>query len=162
LRAPITSVKHYVQLSLANVALGAISKVAIADAVDVQNIAAVSEVREGSVIKAVYVELWVTSDDATQSSGTVTLEKKPAQTPAMTAGQSSALMTYPNKKNILYTTQGLFASKTVGNPIPIMRGWFKIPKGKQRFGFDDQLVLNLHAVSDGLNFCGFFVYKEYY
>ncbi len=162
MRPVINSRKHYVQLSLGVTALGAITKLDIIKAVKVEDIAAASDVREGSVIKAVFVELWITSDDVTQSTSTITLEKKPASAPAMTAGQSALLDDYPNKKNVLYTTQGLVSPKTGSNPIPILRQWFKIPKGKQRFGLADQLVLNLHAVSDGINFCGFFTYKEYF
>ncbi len=159
--APISAIKHYVQFSLANVVGGAITKLAIVDATDLQDVTAASEVIEGSIVKAVYIELWVTSDDVTQSSGIITLEKKMAQSPAMTAAQSALLMKYPNKKNVLYTTMGLYAPKTGANPIPVIRQWFKIPKGKQRFGFDDQLNLNVHAQSDGVNLCGFATYKEY-
>ncbi len=162
MRPTINSKKHFVQVSLANIAAGTITKLSIADAVPVSGITGADEVREGASIKACYVEMWVTSDDVTQSSGILTLEKKPAQTPAMTAAQSGSLDTYPNKKNILTTHMGLFSPKTGSNPIPVFRGWYKIPKGKQRFGFDDQLILNVHAQSDGLNICGFFVYKEYY
>jgi len=43
-----------------------------------------------------------------------------------------------------------------------MRGWYKIPKTKQRFGLGDRLVLQIASQgTDALDFCGFATYKEY-
>ncbi len=159
MRPTINTEKHYVQQSLATVALGAITPISIAFAVAAPS--AVNEVREGAKISAVYIEMWISSDDATQSTGIITLEKRSGTMVAMTAGQSSGLGSYVNKKNVLHTQQGLFPSKSQ-YPTASVKGWFRIPKGKQRFGLQDLLVLNIHGVSDGLNFCGFFTYKEQY
>ena len=68
---------------------------------------------------------------------------------------------YNNKKNILFTHQGLSADDKT-NPVPIMRGWYKIPKGKQRFGLGDQLRLEQLAQIEGFNICGVCIYKEYF
>ncbi len=79
----------------------------------------------------------------------------------MTLAQSQNLGAYPNKKNILYTTQGILADANDGGPtIPLIRGWIKIPKGKQRMGLDDRIVVNITAVG-ALRLCGISTFKEY-
>ncbi len=82
---------------------------------------------------------------------------------APTAGQIAALHDYANKKNILFTAQGL-VTPTDGGQVPVLRGWYKIPKGKQRFGLGDRLFLtirNNNAAAIDINFCGLAIYKEY-
>ncbi len=157
MRPVINTVKHVTQFSLSNVALGAISPLSIVDVVAAPSNS--DEVAEGTKIEAVYVEMWLTSGDAAQSSCIMTLEKRPSGLGAMTAGESAALFTYDNKKNILYTLQGLLPS-TVQIPLPAIRKWVKIPKGKQRFGLGDKLVLNIHGQSNDVNLCGFAIYKS--
>ncbi len=156
----IHSQKHYVQQSRSQVATVAIVNIDIIDSVAVQDKNAVDEVTEGAVIKAVFVEMWIL-DTANDGSFVISLERIPGGAGSQSFAFSNSLGTYPNKKNILYTTQGLSPNNGVGNPIPIIRQWFKIPKGKQRFGFGDKLKLNI--TNNGLNdleFCGFFTYKE--
>ncbi len=160
MRPIIHSTKHYFQTSLANVAAGTILQSSLVVAVAVVDKNAKNEVEEGATIKAVFIEYWITGDDAVQSSGIVTLEKIPAGATAMTAAQSADLQDYPNKKNVLHTFMGLFGPNTQ-RPLRAISGWFKIPKGKQRFGLGDKLALNFHGQSDGINICGFVIYKEY-
>ncbi len=157
MRPRVNTQKHYAQHSLFTVAAGAISNRVIANALAAP--AASNQVREGAIISAVYIEMWIQTDDAALGSSIVTLEKVPAGQTLMAAGQSAALDTYPNKKNIFFTHMGL-TSNNVTYPMSPIKGWFKIPKGKQRFGLNDQLVLNVHGQSNGLNACGFFIYKE--
>ncbi len=161
MRPTINSQKHIVQVSLTGIVAGAIRNEGIATAVRAADADAATEVRVGSVVKAVFIEMWYTSDDATQSSLTVCLEKLPDGGDNLTFGESQALDGYFNKSNIFYITQGLIGPK-VGTAIPFMRGWFKIPKGKQRMTEKSKLVLNTSAISDGVNLCGFITYKEYY
>ncbi len=156
----IHSQKHYVQQSRSSQATVSIGIIDIIDSVQSTVANQVDEVVEGANIKAVFVEMWIL-DSSNDGSFILSLEKRPSGGNAMTFTQSNALGTYANKKNILYTTQGLSPNNGVGNPIPIIRQWFKIPKGKQRFGLGDRLVLNI--TNNGLNnleFCGFFTYKE--
>ncbi len=156
----IHSQKHYVQQSRSQVATVAKLSVSIISSVESTVANLVDEVVEGANIKAVYVEMWIL-DTSNDGSFVISLEKRVANSPLMTFAQSNALGTYPNKKNILYVTQGLSPNNGVGNPVPIIRQWFKIPKGKQRFGLSDQLKLNI--TNNGLNdleFCGFMTYKE--
>ncbi len=156
----IHSTKHYVQQSRSQVATVAITGLSIIDSVEGTVANAVDEVVEGATVKAVFVEMWLL-DTASDGSFIISLERIDALASAMNFTQSNALGTYKNKKNILYVTQGLSPNNGVGNPVPIIRQWFKIPKGKQRFGLNDKLKLNI--TNNGLNdleFCGVFVYKE--
>ncbi len=157
----VNSTKHIVQIGPSTVALGAILNQGIAVATRVGDVDALNEVRIGSNIKAVYLELWLTSDDATQSSGIITLEKIPLASDPMAVGDAAALDSYFNKNNVFYITQGLMGP-AIGNAVPFVRGWFKIPKGKQRMSEGSRINLNISAVLDGLRICGVVIYKEYY
>lgn len=118
-----------------------------------------NEVREGCTISAVFVEMWVTSDDSAQGSTVVSLEKRPSLSPQMTYAQSQALNSYSNKRNVFFTSQGL-TPPNVQSGIPFIRQWFKIPKGKQRMGLGDLITLNISGITNGANYCGFFTFKE--
>ncbi len=158
MRPRVHTEKHYVQISLATVGAGVILNNLIALAVVVPGTTA-SDVREGCTISAVYVEMWIVSDDAALGSSIITLEKIPGPASFMNAADSAALNAYGNKKNVFYTQMGLTPPATQ-YPMATVKGWFKIPKGKQRFGQDDSLALNVHAQSNGLSVCGFMTYKE--
>ncbi len=134
----------------------------IADAVAGAASSQSDEVKEGSVIKAVFVEMWVKSNaDAGQDTKfQLLLEKIPAGQTGVTFTQMNTLMSYPNKKNVLFYSQGVVGDLTT-QAIPVVRQWFLIPKGKQRFGLGDRLVVNVSATAFGINSCGFSVYKEY-
>lgn len=162
--APINSVKHYFQRFATTLVGAAIVNEVIVDAVVASAVNLPNEVLEGSIVKAVYVEIWMVGLDleGIQSVFNITLEKVPSNAPPMTNAQSVTLMTYPNKKNILYTTQGIIGSSVGSNTIPIIKQWFAIPKGKQRFGLGDELRLNFSNIGGGsYQICGFYVYKEY-
>ncbi len=160
MRAPVTSVKHYVQRSLNETMAGAATAVTLASVVDQPNAAA--EVHAGSVIKAVFIEMWARANDIAAGSVLLTLVKCPdGQTPNF--ADIANLDDYNNKKNVLYHTQGLSNDK-LGSAIPFIRQWFKIPKGKQRFGLNTSLniaIRNNNATAIDLNVCGVFIYKEY-
>ncbi len=122
---------------------------------------AVDEVTEGAIVKAVYVELWVL-DAGNAGSNVVTLVKTPLNNVGPTFTQMNALGTYPNKKNILFTHQGLTNNDGIDPPMNIMRAWYKIPKSKQRFGLGDRLILTIsNSSAQDLFYCGFATYKEY-
>ncbi len=76
-------------------------------------------------------------------------------------GDMLALHDYANKKNVLWTHQGLSSDQNT-NAVPVLRGWVKIPKGKQRFGQGDSFELEMLAQVDGFNFCGLAIFKEYF
>ena len=161
MKAPIRSVKHYVQWTLQTVApAGTKVNETIALAVTPTASNTNVEVPEGSLIKAVYIELWITSDDTSGSSFSINFEKDPGGASNMTYAESIVLHDYKNKKNIFYETMGLMGPNDEF-PLVVFKGWIKIPKGKQRMGLGDVLDLNISAITNGMNYCGFATSKEY-
>ncbi len=160
-RPQIHSDKHIINFSLAAVTAGNVTSLGLALATAVGDVDSETEVRVGCTIKAVYIEMWLTSDDATQSSEVSILEKQPIAADNITAAEIADLNSYTNKNNIFWITQGLVGQK-VNTATPIMRGWYKIPRGKQRMSIGTKLTLSILAQSDGLQLCGFALYKEYY
>ncbi len=162
MRPPINSLKHYVQKSLATAEAATVELVLIAQGVNVGDIvgATAEHVRSGAVIKAVFVEMWVRTSGTSPGTVLVTLVKTvDGQVP--TFADMTALHSYTNKKNVFYHTQGL-SNDQDADAIPFVRQWFKIPKGKQRFGLDDRLYLVISAQALDQIVCGFAVYKEYF
>jgi len=163
MRPIIQSKKHIFQISLSNIAQGLIVNTEFLNAIE----GAPSEpthVKEGATVKACYIELWVLSESASAvGSYTVVVQKNPGNAFAITTAQMAALHDYKNKKNILFTAQGLL-NPDVAGATPVMRGWYKIPKGKQRMGLGDALeiiIRNNNASAVDLDFCGLVIYKEY-
>ncbi len=162
MRPPINSEKHIHPRSLSTVAENTATtfQVVIADA----DATLSNQVRVGAVVKAVYCEIWVIGSSAQPVFQILTIEKISSGGPQPTSAQMSALHNYPNKKNILFTSQGLVGDSN-SNPIPLYRDWIKIPKGKQRFGLGDSLVFTIAARGEANNdveVCGIFIFKEYY
>ncbi len=162
--APIQSTKHYVPTTRTTIASASIINLIIAHAAVAPASAATTDVLEGSVVKAVFMELWLGCRGIAEATTqfVVVLEKLPTSAVAMTAAQILNLGAYPNKKNILYTTQGVISRMgDGGGTIPVLRQFFMIPKGKQRMGLDDRVVLNIASVGETVNRCGIATYKEY-
>ncbi len=163
MRAPINSKKHIFQISQATVSqagkVGTIFAQAIEGAPSTP-----AHCAEGAIVKACYVEFWVSQDSASVvGSYTVVLEKDPGGNSQITAANLAALHDYDNKKNILFTAQGLLTPND-GGQVPVLRGWYKIPKGKQRLGLGDTLAItirNNNATAIDINLCGVIIYKEY-
>jgi len=85
------------------------------------------------------------------------VERLPGGATNITDAEFAALHTYANKKNILYMTQGITGDSNT-NPTPWIRQWILIPKGKQRFGLNDRLQLNIRAISEDFEWCGINIY----
>ncbi len=120
-----------------------------------------NEVEEGAIVKAIYLELWVIGDTLDQFF-TIIFAKYPSDVNSATFTEMTDLTSWDNKKNVLYTTQGLASNDGVGNPIAVHRGWIKIPKGKQRMGLNDKFKIQVASRGDGgIKFCGLAIYKEY-
>ncbi len=159
MRAPIHSVKHYVQTTLTTVLSGANLAIILARAEPIDVVNSSNEVVEGSVLKAVFVEMWIRAGDTSPGSTLVTLAKVP-DGGSMSFADQTALHDWTNKKNVFYHTQGLTNVNTA-DAIPFVRQWFKIPKSKQRFGLGDRLVLGIAAQALDNIICGFTTYKAY-
>ncbi len=161
--APIQSIKHYVPQTSFGLNSGLISNIDLVESVVAPATANANQVQEGATVKAVYCELWITSKAATTDESTfiVAIEKLPSAGPDMTFTNITNLGAYLNKKNILYTTQGIIPASLDGGPtIPVVRSFILIPKGKQRMGLGDKFIINVGAVGN-IRICGIFTYKEY-
>ncbi len=158
MRAVIHSEKHYIQKSLTTVTAGAAEAIQLVKALDVPSSLA-EQIKTGSSIKAVFVEMWVRTGDTAPGTVLVTLVKT-TDDGVPTFADMIALHGYANKKNVLYHTQGL-SNDQDADAIPFVRQWFKIPKGKQRFGLGDRLYLVVSAQALDQHICGFATYKEY-
>jgi len=159
LRPIVHSKKHYVQVSLATISGGTSVVTNLVVAVDIVTTSNV-EVLTGSTIKAVFVEMWIRSTEL--SPGTVLVSLVKCQDgQSITFSDHINLNDYNNKKNVFYHTQGL-TNENSADAIPFIRQWFKIPKGKQRFGLGDtlRLIVSSQAIIDNVQ-CGFATYKEY-
>ncbi len=162
--APLNTIKHYVHLGNSFVSANAILVTDVANAKVAPATGASSEVKEGSLVKAIYVELWIFNAGATTTTTqfVITLEKIPSGATAMTFAQSGNLGAYPNKKNILYSTEGVLPANIDGSgAVPVIRQYFLIPKGKQRMGLADRIVLNIATTGQNLRRCGIFTFKEW-
>ncbi len=161
-RPTINSEKHIVQKSVTLIQEQAMNNFIIAQGT--VSGANPDDVRVGAVVKAVYCEMWEIGESAQPCTQITTLEKLDGTAPFMVYNDTNNLHDYHNKKNIFFTSEGQIGDSNT-NLTPVIRGWFKIPKGKQRIGLDDKLVLNVgvNGVADnGLNVCGLFIYKEYF
>ena len=161
MRPVIHSVKHYQQVTLSTVTTVSRNTEELVKSVVVTDANLAREVQEGAIVKAIYVELWIIGATLDQFF-TITLSKDVSGITALTFAQMTDLNAWSNKKNILYTTQGLASNDGVGNPIAIIRQWFKIPKSKQRFGLGDAVRLSIASRgSDDIKYCGFATFKSY-
>ncbi len=161
MRSPINSKKHIRQITLSTVAAGATNAERIIDSVALSDVNTVTEVQEGAVVKAIFIELWLlnTSNDGFEIT---VFSKTNDATDGPSHAEMLALDSYVQKKNILHMHEGLSANDGVGNPVAVYRNWLKIPKGKQRFGLGDRFIISISNPSaNTLNYCGQCIYKEY-
>ena len=159
-RPMVHSTKHYVQFSISTVTGGAVVVLSVAKAVEVGAKDLVSEVEEGSSVKAIYVELWARAGSTTPSSGQMIIFKRQSDATNPTATEMAALGAWDNKRNIFYTTMGLFNDQDA-DAIALFKGWIKIPRGKQRMGLGDDINIAVFTPTIDLQICGFSTYKEY-
>ncbi len=163
MRPIIKSKKHIFQISQSTVAQAAVVNTTVIRSAEGTS-ATPEQIEEGAIVKACYVEFWLSQDSAsTVGSYTVIIVKVPGDGVLPSTTEIAALHDYTNKKNILFTAQGLLTPND-GGQVPVVRGWYKIPKGKQRFGLNDRLLVtvrNNNATAIDINFCGLALYKEY-
>ncbi len=161
MKAPIVSRKHYTQNTEFSIASAAVTVQSIVTGVAVQDVNSASEVTEGSMVKAIYIERWLQGKHASAASSYVLLVEKSDDSGVPSFTNMTTLDAYFNKKNVLFVSQAILAP-SIGNPTPVLRQWVKIPKGKQRIGLGDNIRVAIAAIgSNDLLGCGFSVYKSY-
>lgn len=158
----INTKKHIVQLSQSQVSQGTVLNTIVASAIEGAPTTP-THVAEGATVKAVYVEIWAQNgSSSTVGSVTAAFYKNPGGANYANTADMAALHDWDNKKNIFHCCQGLLPTTDSGLFL-VYKGWIKIPKGKQRMGLGDLLVLtvrNNNASAIDQEFCGLFVYKE--
>ncbi len=159
MRPRVVTTKHYIQWTITPVAVGTTVTEPIAVAVETSLKNLNTEVEEGAIVSAIYIELWVIGQsDSASGNVLASLYKSPDGTD-MTQADHVALHDYTNKNNVLYHTQGI-TNDGVANATPFIRQWFKIPKGKQRCSLASEFNLAISTQAEAVNYCGFALYKE--
>ncbi len=156
----INSEKRIVQITLSNVTALAVGGQTVVNCVQDVNTADPTEVSPGTVVKAIYAELWLLGTGQQPNTSMVFFEKRPANAPVIDFAGAQNTNAYFNKKNILEMHQGLIGDANT-NPVPFFRGWIKIPKGKQRFGLGDKFGFIVSAITEDVQFCGLIIFKAY-
>ncbi len=160
MRPVINSEKRIVQESLSSVNALSTAGTNFVDAVQDPTASDPREIAIGSVVKAVYVEIWVLATSQQPATFNVIICKKATGTISPNFTQHQNLNGWDGKKNILEMHQGLVGDAN-SNPVPFFRGWIKIPKGKQRFGLGDKMLFSIAAITEDVQWCGHFIYKVY-
>ena len=160
-RPTINSVKHVNQYTLAEVGPAAKTNLVIAKTVQGPDANLPSEVREGAVIKAVYLELWFLGTGQQPTTIFCFVEKITSEQGSGSFTALQNVFTYGNKANILEMHQGVVGDANT-NPVPFWRGWIKIPKGKQRFRNGDELNISISSITEATQWCGLSIFKEYF
>ena len=159
----IKSVKHIAQTSLTLVPEQTILNIQIAEVVEDEPGVTPNAIVVGSAVKALYLEYWLIGEGSQPTTATWSIEKVQNKALPMTHGFSQSMHIYPNKRNVFKIGQGVIGDSNT-NPIPIIREWVKIPKGKQRMAQGDSLFFNVSCVgqaNNGVEVCGTSLYKEY-
>ncbi len=157
----INSEKHIVQTTLTSVPAGTVANITLVNAKQDVNRSSPIEVSVGTVIKAIYLEYWFLGEGQQPPTMTVTFAKFPGGVAQWDATDLGNLHATANKKNILEMHQGFLGDANT-NPVPMFRHWVKIPKGKQRFGISDRLILSAKSIiQDDIQFCGMAIFKAY-
>ncbi len=160
--APIVSIKHMVNIENSSSADGTRRSIQLVKAVGQSAVSNTFDVVEGSIVRALYIEIWFKGNAVagTEDKFQFVIEKVSLGQNPISFTQMNNLMTYPNKKNILFTSQGVTGDLTT-NSIPIHRAWISIPKGKQRMGLDDEVFVSISTTGGTANTCGLCIFKEY-
>ncbi len=157
MRPVINTHKHYFHTPSTNTASGARANVDVITVNDAR--AAATDVLQGSIVKAVFVEYWV-AGAVKLNTVNACIYKIPSGSVGPTYTEMQNMGSYANKKNVFAFHQGLAPAD--GNIVPLFREWIKVPKGKQRFGLGDKMRISISATGTTITHCGFSTFKEYY
>ncbi len=130
---------------------------------DAPVIAATREVETGSKVHGIFLNVQIQGNQI--SSGGIpniymaVYKSKGGNIPTI---DPTATGSNPDKSNIIHQEMGMFQSDSVdGNPKTLFKGVIVIPKGLQRFGLDDELVMTLRSTAINYKNCSQCIYKEF-
>ncbi len=160
MRPRVKTKKHFVQVTLSTATTGTTNVELFLSSVETTLANTNVEVAEGSIVTAFYAEIWAIGSVSDQFF-TAIICKLPGGVGNVLQADLVDLNSYDNKKNIFYTTQGLASNDGIAGPYPLVKGWFKVPKSKQRFVLGDKLQFAISSRGSAtITYCGFFMYKE--
>ncbi len=153
------SIKHFVAKTNSGTASGTVLVHQIVNAIaQGATFNTTDDIEEGSIVQAVHLEYWLNNRGTDTTQFTLIVAKLPSNSANPTVTNMLNLQSYLNKKNILYTTQGNLG-EVVNQSIPIIRDWVLIPKGKQRFGLGDRLIMAMLPTGSEIDLCGMAIFK---
>ncbi len=156
----IDSVKHEVRYSNLLEAGGVVSNVVIATAKNTADISSDTDVKTGSVIKAIFFEQnWNVEGSVTAVIDWFIVKQKTGQG---NAGFDPAIPNQPNRSQTFLW--GMEMPAGINNSAAVKRiGTLLIPKGKQRMSEGDvwRLFYRYSVAGNVADSCGHFIYKEY-
>ncbi len=144
-------------------ASGVKANVTIAEAQDSATLAVSEDVERGCVIKAVWVEFWIsaTAEVAVGTTNGIDCYFWKNTGSNLTSPIPGTEGTSNEKRFIFKVWKGLIGARTQGFQPYTWKGWIRIPKGHQRMGANDLLQITLQATGVNAIFCHKFVYKWY-
>ncbi len=162
-RPVVNSIKNDISF-LTGLTAGANTVVNLAIAEDAPTTADADSVRNGSLVKAIWLEFWV-SNAATHTIGVSTafeayIMKNPGNN--LTGPVPGTVGTSNEKKFVIKGWKGLTGDRLAGFPAYSWKGWIKIPKRYHRMGTDDKWQLNVLATGVDQILCLHIVYKWYF
>ncbi len=130
----------------------------IAQAADVHDTAVSTSVRNGSMIKAIWVELWYYGLSAgnTNDIFDAYIIKNPGNN--LTNPNPGTVGTSNEKKFVIKEWKGLAGNKSLGGTPYQFRGWLRLPRRYWRMGTDDVWFLVVRSPTTG-QMCTKFIYK---
>ncbi len=168
---PIDSVKHIVETS-SIAAAGANAVLAVlADGVDTYTLADTNGVPTGAKIHSIYFSCFFQAEGGELATEVPLVDWYILKSPGSTWGSTFDATNLPtpgstgahiNKRHILHTEKGLAGggdASLAGVPM-IFKGVIRIPRGKQRWGEDDQLLWCVRT-NFATKFCVQAIYKHY-
>ncbi len=162
-KRPIMSVKKVIDASGALVS-GAVSDVPVLDVttgaawVDSAN----TSIPIGATVSSIYLSIFVFLDGAIGATSPVIdwfFAKNPANNltlplPGATGGNE-------NRRWVMHEEKGLAPSIDDGGTPMVFKGVLKIPRGRQRMGVDDELIIRILSAGHPGFFCLKCIYKFY-
>ncbi len=157
MRPVINSIKNEIN-SVQGVVAATNLVLEIAKAVDNRVTANATEVNNGSVIKAIWVEFWYYGLSASNTNDIFDayIIKNPGNN--LTNPNPGTVGTSNEKKFVIKEWKGLTGNKSLGGSPYWFRGWVKLPRRYWRMGTDDIWFLVVRSPTTG-NFCSKFIYK---
>ncbi len=156
---PINRIKHVVDKQDATTA-GTQASFNLIVADDDPLLSTPAKVHTGSTVGSIYLKVEaVATTSAALSNCYLIIFKNPGGN--LTIPTANTVGTNDNKRYVIHQEMIMFQQQTNSNPRTLFNGVIKIPKGYQRNGPNDILLLAILAPGVNINFCVQCHYKEF-